>query len=83
MFIMQFYIVSVGISSTCKTQHSHFIFIFSSDVYVLIINECDVLPMHRKKAKQIIFAPFLDFCGNFVEVMWKSHCWHPFVSLVA
>ena len=27
-------------SSTCKTQHSHFIFIFSSDVYVLIINDC-------------------------------------------
>ena len=33
-----------------------------------IINECDVLPMHRKKAWQIIFATFLDFCGNLVEV---------------
>ena len=31
-------------------RNTHFIFIFSSDVYVLIINECDVLPMYRKKA---------------------------------
>ena len=36
-------------SSTCKMYHPNFIFIFSSDDYVLIINECDVLPMRRKK----------------------------------
>ena len=36
---------------------------------VLIISECDVLPMHRKKSQQIIFATLLDFCGNLVEVM--------------
>ena len=32
-------------SSTGKTLHSHFIVI----VYVFIMSECDVLPMHRKK----------------------------------
>ena len=46
-----------------------FIFIISSDIYVLIISECDVLLMHRKKASQIIFVTFLDFYGNLAQVI--------------
>ena len=37
----------------------------------------------EKKAEQIIFATFLDFCGNLIEVMKKNYCWRLFVSLVA
>ena len=45
----------------------------SSDVNAPIINECDVLPMHRKKARKIVFATFLDVHGNLAKVMQKSH----------
>ena len=65
-------------SSTCKTNYSHFIFIFSSDVYILIISERDVFLMHRKRhSKSFLphFFLFLCVCGSLVEkLLLASDC---------
>ena len=42
-----------GISSSCKIQHSHYIFIFSSDIYVLIINECEVSQLSKPRVSDL------------------------------
>ena len=38
---------------------------------------------YMEKSHSIIFATFLNFCGNLVEAMQKHYCWHLFVSLAA